>query len=104
MSKILIYVYWVNKCKTQDKPKDNLSTILSSDDFCGDDILNGFDYSTNYGDILDPDVFQSLVPRCTSDSAAYPINSPPQISTPQYMHDYSILWMKQSRESTKIFV
>jgi hypothetical protein len=64
--------------------KDNLSTILSSDDFCGDDILNGFDYNTNYGDILDPDVFQSLVPRCTSDSAAYPINSPPQISTPQY--------------------
>ncbi|XP_076085894.1 uncharacterized protein LOC143056613 [Mytilus galloprovincialis] len=66
--------------------KDNFSSILSSstDDFCGDDILNGLDYSGSYGDILDPDLFQSLIPRCMSDSATYPMNTSPQITTPQY--------------------
>lgn len=66
--------------------RDNLSSILSStEDVCGsDDILNNFDYSGSYGDILDPDIFQTLIPRCISDSAAYPISNSPQIATPQY--------------------
>lgn len=65
--------------------RDNLSTILSStEDMCGDDFLNNFDYSGNYGDILDPDIFQTLIPKCISDATAYPISNSPQVSTPQY--------------------